>query len=64
MMAARRVAWSFFQVRTSTYQHGQLLFQFMEFNQSGVFIMKSWLHTSKMLKIETIAKTFKTFHGQ
>ena len=28
---------------------------------SGVFITKSWLRASKMLKIETIAKNFKIF---
>ena len=39
----------------------QLLFQFLEFNQGGVFIAKSWLRISKILKIETIAKSFKIF---
>ena len=34
---------------------------FLEFNQSGVFITKSWLRTRKMLKIETTAKNFKIF---
>ena len=36
-------------------------FSFLEFNQKGVFITKSWLRTSKMLKEETIAKNFKIF---
>ena len=34
---------------------------FLEFNQSGVFITKSWLRTRKMLKIETTAQNFKIF---
>ena len=34
---------------------------FLELNQSGVFITKSWLRTTKILKIETIAKNFKMF---
>ena len=36
--------------------------EFLEwFNQSGVFITKSWLRTRKMLKIETTAQNFKIF---
>ena len=44
-----------FQVRTSTYKHG-IAFVL-------VYITKSWLRTSRMLKIETkaIAKNFRIF---
>ena len=41
----------------------QFLFQFLEFNQSGVIITKSWLCTRKMLKIEAIEKKFKIFRS-
>ena len=34
---------------------------FLKFNQSGVFIIRSWLRTSEMLRIETITKHFKIF---
>ena len=40
-------------------EHGIACVLVLEFNQSGAFITKSWLRTSKMLKIETIAKISK-----
>ena len=42
-------------------EHGVAFVLVFEFNQSGVFITKSWLCISKMLKIEAIAKNFKIF---
>ena len=42
-------------------EHGIAFVLVLECNESGAFITKSWLRTSTMLKVETIAKHFKIF---
>jgi len=57
-----RVVWK--QASTTLFWLGILSMRsaaLLELNLSGVFITRSWLRTSKMFKIETIAKNLKIF---